>query len=139
MMLADLPKDKIIILFDGVCNFCDSSVQFIIKQDRKDVFRFAAIQSAIGQEIIRDLGIDSSKIDSIILYEPGKGHYFKSGAAMKIAGKLGRMFALTSVFSVLPTSLTDFVYDFIAKNRYKWFGKKAECMIPGPEVRAKFL
>lgn len=135
----NLPLDKKIILFDGVCNLCDSSVQFIIKHDKKDTFRFVALQSEIGLEIINHIGIDTSKIDSILLYEPGKAYYYKAQAALKIAKELGGIYTAISWFSILPNFLTNTVYDYIAKNRYKWYGKKEACMIPTPELKAKFL
>ncbi|WP_343625502.1 thiol-disulfide oxidoreductase DCC family protein [Flavobacterium lindanitolerans] len=135
----NLPQDKKIILFDGVCNLCDSSVQFIIKHDKKDIFRFAALQSEIGLEIIKHIGIDTSKIDSILLYEPSKAYYYKAQAALKIAKELGGIYTAISWFSILPNFLTNTVYDYIAKNRYKWYGKKEACMIPTPELKAKFL
>lgn len=135
----NLPQDKKIILFDGVCNLCDSSVQFIIRHDKKDIFRFVALQSEIGLEIIKHIGIDTSKIDSILLYEPGKAYYYKAQAALKIAKELGGIYTAISWFSILPNFLTNKVYDYIAKNRYKWYGKKEACMIPTPELKAKFL
>ncbi|OJX55814.1 MULTISPECIES: thiol-disulfide oxidoreductase DCC family protein [Flavobacterium] len=135
----NLPQDKKIILFDGVCNLCDSSIQFIIKHDKKDIFRFVALQSEIGLEIIKHIGIDTSKIDSILLYEPGKAYYYKAQAALKIAKELGGIYTAISWFSILPNFLTNTVYDYIAKNRYKWYGKKEACMIPTPELKAKFL
>ena len=87
MEIENLPKDKQIILFDGICNLCESSVQFIIKRDKNDVFRFVAIQSELGQKIIKHIGIDTSKTDSIILYIPGKAYYYKAEAALQIAKK----------------------------------------------------
>lgn len=137
--MIDLPKDKKIILFDGVCNLCESSVQFVIKHDKKDIFRFVAIQSDLGQEIIKDIGIDISKTDSIILYEPGIAYYYKSEAALRIAKELGEIYSLLSLFSVFPNTVSNYVYDYIAKNRYKWYGKKEACFIPTPELKAKFL
>lgn len=137
--MENLPKDKKIILFDGVCNLCDSTVQFIIKHDKKDVFRFVALQSDLGQEVIKYLGVDTSKTDSIILYEPGHAYYYKAEAAINIAKGLGGIYSLMGLFSVLPKSLSNSVYDYIAKNRYRWYGKKSECMIPTPEMKAKFL
>ncbi len=139
MEINNLPKDKKIILFDGVCNLCDATVQFIIKHDKKDVFRFVALQSDIGQEIIKYIGIDTSKTDSIILYEPGQAYYYKAEAALKIAGELGGVYSLMGPFSILPKWLNNKVYDYVARNRYKWYGKKNECMIPTPEMKAKFL
>jgi len=135
----DLPLNKKIILFDGVCNLCDSTVQFIIKHDKEDLFRFVALQSDLGQEIINHIGLDTSKTDSIILYEPGTAYYYKAEAALKIAKELGGVYSLLSIFTVLPNYLNNKVYDYVARNRYKWYGKKEECMIPTPEMKAKFL
>ena len=137
--MKNLPINKKIILFDGVCNLCDSVVQFIIKHDKKDTFRFVALQSELGQKIINHIGIDSSKIDSIILYEPGNAYYYKAEAAIKIASKLDGIYSLIKIFSILPKAVNNSVYDYIARNRYKWYGKKDACMIPTPELKAKFL
>lgn len=137
--MLDIPKNKKIILFDGVCNLCDSAVQFIIKHDKKDIFRFVALQSDLGQEIIKHIGIDTKNIDSIILYQPGIAYYYKSEAVLEIAKSLGGIFYLGTLFSIFPTSLNNNVYDYIAKNRYKWYGKKESCLIPTKELQAKFL
>jgi len=137
--MENLPKDKKIILFDGVCNLCDATVQFLIKRDKKDIFRFVAIQSDLGQEIIQHIGIDTSKTDSIILYEPGHAYYYKAEAALRISKELGGIYALLGIFTLLPNVLTNIVYDYVARNRYKWYGKKEACMIPTPEMKAKFL
>lgn len=137
--MINLPENKKIILFDGVCNLCDASVQFIIKNDKNDVFRFVAIQSELGQKIIKYLGIDTSKTDSIILYEPGIAYYFKAEAALRIAKELRSWHSILYIFIHIPNFIKNGVYDFIAKNRYKWYGKKEACMIPTPELKAKFL
>lgn len=137
--MIDLPENKKIILFDGVCNLCDASVQFIIKHDKKDVFRFVAIQSELGQQIIKYLGIDTSKTDSIILYEPGIAYYFKAEAALRIAKDLKSWHSILYIFIKVPNGIKNGVYDFIARNRYKWYGKKETCMIPTPELKEKFL
>jgi predicted DCC family thiol-disulfide oxidoreductase YuxK len=137
--MENLPKDKKIILFDGVCNLCDSAVQRIIKHDSKDVFRFVALQSDLGQKIIKHLGIDTQKTDSIILYQPGFAYYYKSEAVLEIAKDLSGLFYFGTLFSILPTSLNNHIYDYIAKNRYKWYGKKETCLIPTKELQAKFL
>lgn len=139
MDIANLPNDKKIILFDGVCNLCDATVQYILKKDKKDIFRFAALQSDVGRSIINHINIDTSKTDSIILYEPGKAYYYKAQAAIKIAGYLGGFLSAMNIFSLLPKGISNAVYDYVAKNRYKWYGKKSECMIPTPETKAKFL
>jgi predicted DCC family thiol-disulfide oxidoreductase YuxK len=137
--MENLPKNKKIILFDGVCNLCDSAVQFIIKHDKKDIFRFVALQSDLGQEIVKHIGIDTKNIDSIILYQPGIAYYYKSEAVLEIAKSLGGIFYLGTLFSIFPTSLNNHIYDYIAKNRYKWYGKKESCLVPTKELQAKFL
>ena len=137
--MENLPKDKKIILFDGVCNLCDATVQFIIKKDKNDIFRFVAIQSDLGQQIIKHIGVDTTKTDSILLYESGRAYYYKAEAALKIAKELGGIYAVLGLFTVLPKSLSNLVYDYIARNRYKWYGKKDACMIPTPAMKAKFL
>ncbi len=137
--MENLPVEKKIILFDGVCNLCDSTVQYIIKHDKKDIFRFVALQSELGESILNRIGIDRKHIDSIILYEPGVAYYYKSAAAIEIARELGGVFSLTTVFRILPETLRNSLYDYVARNRYKWYGKKEECMIPTPEMKAKFL
>lgn len=134
-----MPKDKKIILFDGVCNLCDATVQFLIKHDKKDTLRFVALQSDLGQEIVRYIGIDTTKTDSIILYEPGRAYYYKAQAALEIASEIGGVYSLLSVFKILPKGLSNVVYDYVAQNRYKWYGKKDACMLPTPEMKAKFL
>ena len=85
MTIAELPKNKEIVLFDGVCNLCDSSVQYIIKHDKNDVFRFVSLQSELGQEITKHIGVSIAKVDSIILYKPGIAYYIKAQAALNIA------------------------------------------------------
>ena len=137
--LANIPKDKKIILFDGVCNLCNGAVQFIIKNDKKDIFRFVALQSELGKEICQYIGVDQTRIDSIILYHPGVAYYYKSSAAIEIAEDLGGIYSLISIFKIFPEKLRNYIYDYIAKNRYKWYGKKESCMIPTPELRKKFL
>lgn len=137
--MLNLPQDKKIILFDGVCNLCNSAVQFVIQNDKKDVFRFVALQSDLGQEILNHIGINPKNIDSIILYEPSVAYYYKSSAAIEIAKSLGGFWHLGTVFRIIPTGIRNSLYDYIAKNRYKWYGKKESCMIPTPELKAKFL
>lgn len=137
--MKKLAVDKKIILFDGVCNLCSSAVQFIIEHDKKDIFRFVSLQSELGQEITTYLGISSANLDSIILYQPGYAYYYKSQAVFEIAKELGGIYSISTIFSVLPSSITDYVYGYIAKNRYKWYGKKEFCMIPTNDIKAKFL
>ncbi|QNM86309.1 thiol-disulfide oxidoreductase DCC family protein [Polaribacter pectinis] len=137
--MIDIPRNKKVILFDGVCNLCNNSVSKVIKYDKKNTFIFAAIQSNSGQQIINYLNIDTSKTDSIILYEPGDSYDVKSTAALKVMQDFGGVWSLTTLLWIFPEGFRNFVYDYIAKNRYKWFGKKESCMIPTPELKAKFL
>ena len=135
----NLPKDKTFILFDGVCNFCNDTVNTIIQKDKTDQFRFIALQSSKGVELCKYLGIDQTQTDSIVLFIPGEAYFIKSQAALKIAKKLGGFYILLSPLQLIPTSISNFVYDYIAKNRYKWFGKKDQCMIPDAQIRERFL
>ncbi|UOK41676.1 MULTISPECIES: thiol-disulfide oxidoreductase DCC family protein [Flavobacterium] len=135
----ELPTNKKIILFDGVCNLCDATVQKVIKHDKNDTFRFVSLQSDLGKEIVRYIGIDITKTDSIILYEPGHAYHIKAEAAFEIAKSIGGIYSLLGLFAIFPNWLTNIGYDFVARNRYKWFGKKESCMIPTPEIKSKFL
>lgn len=137
--MIDIPKDKKIVLSDGVCNLCNNVVLKIIKYDKKNSFVFANLQSEVGKELTNYLKIDTSKIDSIILYEPGVSYEIRSTAAIKIMNDFGGFWFLTKIFWIFPLGLRDAVYDIIANNRYKWFGKKESCMMPTPELKAKFL
>ena len=137
--MLDLPAGKKIILFDGHCNLCETSVQFVIKHDTNDQFRFVALQSDLGQKIISHIGINMKNIDSVVLYDPGVAYYYKSNAALQVARNLGGLFHLGTVFRIIPTSLRNILYDYIAKKRYSWYGKKQSCMIPTEELKSKFL
>lgn len=130
---------KKIILFDGVCNLCNGAVLFVIKRDKQDSFRFAALQSEVGQKLTRERGIDTAKVDSIILIEPGIAYYTKSTAALKIAAHFGGLWMLLYPLKWLPEGFRNRIYDYVAANRYAWFGKKDQCMIPTPELRSKFI
>ncbi|ALM19895.1 thiol-disulfide oxidoreductase [Nonlabens sp. MIC269] len=131
-------QDKKIILFDGVCNLCNGAVVFIIKRDKKDVFRFAALQSEIGEKLLRKHQIDPEKTDSIILVDDNNA-FAKAGAALRIAQELSGLWPALAILRIVPRFISNAVYDWIASNRYQWFGKKESCMIPTPELKAKFL
>lgn len=137
--MQNLPQHKKIILFDGLCNLCNASVQFIIKSDTKDVFRFVSLQSNLGQELLQQLPISTQKIDSIILYESDKVFYYKSKAIFEIVNNIGGIFYCLLIFKWLPIAITNTIYDYIAKNRYRWFGKKEQCLVPTKELQSKFL
>ncbi|MDM5360392.1 putative DCC family thiol-disulfide oxidoreductase YuxK [Peribacillus sp. B2I2] len=127
-----------VILFDGECNFCDSSVQFIIKRDPQGLFHYASLQSEAGQELLKKYDVPAD-IDSMVLIEKDQA-YYKSSAALRICRRLKGAWKLLYGFIIVPSFIRNFVYDFIARNRYKWFGKKEEsCMLPSPSVRKRFL
>ena len=127
-----------IILFDGVCNLCNGAVNFVIKRDPRNVFKFTPLQEKQGVLLFKKHAVDSRKLDSIVLIENGNV-YIKSSAALRIARKMSNLWPLFFVLLIIPSFIRDGVYDFIAKNRYKWFGKKEQCMIPTPGLREKFL
>ncbi|HEX8196897.1 MAG TPA: thiol-disulfide oxidoreductase DCC family protein [Pyrinomonadaceae bacterium] len=131
-------NDKAIVLFDGVCNFCNGTVNFIIRRDGKDNFRFAALQSEIGQKLLRQYDLNAPRIDSVVLIENGRA-FTHSTAALKIAQHLGGAWQIFSVFQFVPRPARDFFYRLFARNRYRLFGKKEVCMMPTPEIKARFL
>ena len=127
-----------IILFDGVCNLCNASVQFVIRHDPQARFKFAALQSATAEKLLQNCAVDRASLDSVILVEDGHV-YIESDAALRIARKLGSGWSLFAGFSIVPRPIRDAVYRFIARNRYRWFGKQESCMMPTPDLRARFL
>jgi predicted DCC family thiol-disulfide oxidoreductase YuxK len=139
-MTEEIAKNKKIILFDGVCNLCNNAVNFIIERDKKDVFRFASLQSETGRKLTSDRGIEVEEaMNSFILIEPGVAYYQRSTAALEVAKELSGGYSMLGYFSFLPEGFRDGIYNTVARNRYKWFGKKDNCMIPTPELKAKFL
>jgi predicted DCC family thiol-disulfide oxidoreductase YuxK len=127
-----------IILFDGVCNLCSSSVQFVIRHDPQHHFRFASLQSNFGQQILEQFNLSTSDLSSFILLENGK-IYTRSTGALKVAKQLNKGWSLLYAFIIVPAFIRDAVYQFIAKNRYKWFGKKTACWVPSKELQALFI
>lgn len=127
-----------IIYFDGVCNLCSAAVQFIIKRDTRNVFSFASLQSDFANQSVKLFDIRFEQVDSIILVENDK-IYYRSTAALRIARKLNGLWSLLYVFIIVPSFIRDAVYNYIAKNRYLWYGKKESCWVPTPELKNKFL
>jgi predicted DCC family thiol-disulfide oxidoreductase YuxK len=127
-----------IVLFDGVCNLCNRSVQFLLKRDRRKQFLFASLQGKTGQEILKKFSLPANDFNSFILIE-GDELYTRSTAVLRILRKLGGAWALLYVFIIIPPFIRNPVYNFIARNRYKWFGKKEECWVPTPELKQRFL
>jgi len=130
--------EKQIILFDGVCNFCNFWVNFVLKRDKNDLFRFAALQSYRAKEFIDQINYDISNPDTFVLIIDGK-FYKKSTAALKVCRELSGMIKILYPIIILPKFFRDFVYDLIAKNRYKLFGRRDSCRIPTEEEKSKFL
>ena len=138
-----------VVLFDGVCNFCDASVNFVIEHDREGYFTFAPLQSEAGKQLVSEHGLSSEiaagepnddriPIDSVILIEDGKA-YTHSTAALRIARRLGGLWSWLYVLIIVPAPIRDFFYRLFARYRYRMFGRKDQCMLPSAEVRARFL
>ena len=127
-----------VVLFDGVCNLCNGAVQFVIKHDKKNRFRFASLQSHTGAHLLQQYHLPANELNSFILIDDGKA-YTRSTAALKVAKKLTGIWPMLYTFMIIPRIFRDSIYDWVARNRYKWFGKKEECMIPTPELKARFL
>jgi predicted DCC family thiol-disulfide oxidoreductase YuxK len=127
-----------IVLFDGVCRFCNGWVQFILRHDKHDAFRFAPLQSDIAQSLLASNQLQDDSLDSVILLE-GSKVYTHSSAVLQIFNRLGGAWRLLAVFKVVPPSIRDVLYRAIAKRRYKWFGKYDSCMIPNEKIRRKFI
>ena len=125
------------ILFDGVCNYCNRMVNFVIRRDKKDKFRFAALQSSVGGYLRNNYKVPEA-VDSFIYVEDGKV-YLYSTAALRVCRHLGGLWPLMMIFIIVPKFIRDGIYKWVAKNRYVWFGKKDSCMVPTAEVRARFL
>ena len=130
--------DHPIILFDGVCNFCNGAVNFTIKRDKQKRIRFAALQSDAGSRLVQQYGLPADDLRSFLFIENGKV-YNRSTAALKVCRYLSGLWPLCFGLMIVPPFIRNGIYDWIAKNRYKWFGERQECMIPTPEVRARFL
>lgn len=127
-----------IILFDGICNLCNSSVQFIIKHDKKKQFRFASLQSTFGQSVLKKYNLPDNDFTSFILLE-NENLYTRSTAALKIFKHLNGIWPFFYAFIVVPKNLRDWGYNIVAKNRYKWFGKQESCWVPTPELQSLFI
>jgi predicted DCC family thiol-disulfide oxidoreductase YuxK len=127
-----------IILFDGVCNFCNFWVNFLIERDKKDVFKFAALQSDKGQELLEKFQIDSSSLNTFVLIEVEKV-YTKSTAAFKISRNLKGIWKYLYFLIFIPKPIRDYIYTTIARNRYKFFGARDVCRIPTEQEKGKFL
>lgn len=127
-----------IIIFDGVCNLCNGSVQFVIKHDKKSLFKFASLQSEAGQSLLQQYLLPTKDYTSFVLIENNRA-YTRSSAALRVAKHLSGPISFLYGFIIVPAFIRDAVYNLISKNRYKWFGKKDSCMIPTPQLKERFL
>lgn len=127
-----------ILLFDGVCNLCNSTVNFLIKRDRKNTFKFASLQSSAGQALLKQFGLPTEHFHTFV-YIKNNRYYLRSSAALRVLSDLGGMWKILYAFLIIPRPIRDLFYNFIAKRRYKWFGKRNECMIATPALKEKFL
>jgi predicted DCC family thiol-disulfide oxidoreductase YuxK len=127
-----------VILFDGVCNLCSAAVHFVIKRDKNAVFKFASLQSATASSLLAGFNLPSNEMRSIILIENNQ-LYSRSTAALRICRHLSAPWPLMYGFIIVPPFIRNFIYDFISKNRYRWFGKSDICMMPTPALQSRFL
>jgi predicted DCC family thiol-disulfide oxidoreductase YuxK len=127
-----------VLLFDGVCNLCNASVQWVLQRDRKGIFQFAALQSETGQQLLQQFGFDPSTFNTVVLVD-GDRIYTRSDAALEVAVRLGWPWRLMGVFFMVPRFLRNGVYNWIARNRYRWFGQSDACMLPRPEWKSRFI
>jgi len=133
-----MEEDKPVVLFDGVCNYCNAMINFIIRQDKKKKYLFATLQSEFGRRLLHQWNLPVNSFDSFLVFDNGK-LYSKSTAALRLYNQLPWYWKWTQLFWIFPKFLRDAVYNVIARNRYKWFGKKDECMLPSPEIKERFL
>ncbi|HJV20332.1 MAG TPA: thiol-disulfide oxidoreductase DCC family protein [Sediminibacterium sp.] len=130
--------DHPIILFDGVCNLCTQSVQFIIRHDPARKFRFASLQSKFGQQVLQHFNLPANRLNTLILLEKGR-IYRKSTAALQIAAELSGAWPALYALTIIPAFLRNPIYELIARNRYKWFGKRDNCMVPSQQLKDLFI
>ncbi len=135
--MENTPNTNPVILFDGVCNLCNSSVLFVIQHDPKKQFRFASLQGDYGQQVLKQFQLPSNSLNSFILLKDNQ-IYTHSTGALKVAKQLSGAWPLLYAFIIVPPFIRNAVYQFIANNRYKWFGKKESCMVPSPALKALF-
>lgn len=128
-----------VLIFDGACNLCNATVNFIIDHDRAGRFRFASNASEAGQALLRGCGLPADAVETVVLVEPDGRCYTKSAAALRVARALGWPWRFAYAGAVIPRPVRDRVYDWVARNRYRWFGKRESCRMPTPELQGRFL
>ncbi|MBI2487857.1 MAG: thiol-disulfide oxidoreductase DCC family protein [Deltaproteobacteria bacterium] len=136
--MNEIPQNNSIILFDGVCNLCSGIVLFTIRRDPQGIFKYAPLQSETGKSLLKQFGLPIDDFDSFVLVE-GNKYYQKSTAVLRVAKRIRGLWPLIYLFIIVPRPIRDFIYDIVAKNRYRWFGKKEECLIPTPDIKSRFF
>lgn len=127
-----------IVLFDGVCNLCTGSVQFVIRRDPQGLFRFASIQSPVGRRLYEEQGLSGDRLETILVLDGGRA-LTHSDAALAVASRLGWPWRAAAAFRIVPKAWRDAAYRWIARNRYRWFGRHEQCLVPTPDLRRRFL
>ncbi len=127
-----------LVIFDGVCKLCAKSVQFILRHEKDQILQFAPLQSATGARLMRELGLDPDEANTFVLIAHGRA-FVKSDAAIHLSQFLRSGWRLLGVIKIIPRPIRDWFYDVVARNRYQWFGRSDECMVPTPEIRARFI
>ena len=133
-----MPPENATLLFDGVCNLCNATVQWVIRHDSAGRFRFASLQSEAGRALLAQHGLPLDAMETVVLVA-GASHWVKSDVPLEVLRRLGGGWALSSALRAVPRPLRNACYGWIARNRYRWFGKRDACMVPTPELRARFL
>lgn len=127
-----------LILFDGVCNLCNTWVQWVLKRDKHAQFRFAALQSDTGRQLLMQYSLNPDNIDTVVLIDNNRA-YTHSDVALRVASRIGGIWSATAIFYIFPRSFRNIVYNWIARNRYRWFGRQSECWLPRPEWKERFV
>ncbi len=134
----EITSGRPVLLFDGVCNLCNASVLFVIRRDRRSHFRFASLQSEAGQALLERFHLPANEFETFVLVEDGRC-FVRSTAALRVVRKLNGLWPFLYVLIVIPGPIRDLLYNFAARRRYRWFGKREACMVPTPEQRSRFL
>ncbi len=127
-----------VLLFDGVCNLCNGAVQWVLLRDRRGVFRFAALQSDTGQAMLRQFGFAAEDFDTVVLID-GDRVFTRSDAALEVVRRIGGFWPVLYAFKIIPRPIRDAVYNWVARNRYRWFGRQEQCMLPRKEWMSRFV
>ncbi len=127
-----------VLLYDGVCNLCNAAVKWVLRHERNQQMRFAALQSDFGQAVLKENGLDLKQLDSMLVVDDGRV-LMRSDAALRMAEIVGGPWRLARIFRIVPKVLRDWCYNFVAANRYNWFGKEESCLLPQPEWRDRFI